>query len=189
MPSCPVVVGAITSCDCCPWCRRARSRPIETWGRRCGPGRDGSESGRSVERSRLAWLSNRLPPCWGLASERRASCRGLAVAWLKRGVSATKILELGVPATVLTRRKGRSVSMAAVMIGVDPHKASHPAVVISAAEEPLGELRVRACAAQAEQLLAWAAAWPQRTWAVEGAGGLGHLLAQQLLSAGEPVLD
>ena len=79
--------------------------------------------------------------------------------------------------------------MAAVMIGVDPHKASHTAVVIGAAEEPLGELRVRACAAQAGRLLAWAAAWPQRTWAVEGAGGLGHLLAQQLLAAGERVLD
>jgi hypothetical protein len=35
--------------------------------------------------------------------------------------------------------------MAAVMIGVDPHKASHTAVAIGAAEEPLGELRVRAC--------------------------------------------
>ncbi len=79
--------------------------------------------------------------------------------------------------------------MAAVMIGVDPHKASHTAVAISAAEEPLGELRVRACVAQAERLLAWAAAWPQRTWAVEGAGGLGHLLAQQLVAAGERVLD
>jgi transposase len=79
--------------------------------------------------------------------------------------------------------------MAAVMIGVDPHKGSHTAVAISAAEEPLGELRVRASAAQAERLLSWAAAWPQRTWAVEGAGGLGHLLAQQLLSAGERVLD
>ena len=73
--------------------------------------------------------------------------------------------------------------MAGVMIGVDPHKASHTAVAISGAEEPLGELRVRACAVQAERLLAWAAAWPERTWAVEGAGGLGHLLAQQLLSA------
>ena len=79
--------------------------------------------------------------------------------------------------------------MAAVMIGVDPHKASHTAVTISAAEEPLGELRVRACTAQAERLLAWAAAWPERTWAVEGAGGTGHLLAQQLLAAGERVLD
>src|SRR6201993_4145083 len=74
--------------------------------------------------------------------------------------------------------------MAAVMIGVDPHKATHTAVAISAAEEPLGELQVRACAAQAERLLAWAAAWPQRTWAVEGAGGLGHLLAPQLPGAG-----
>ena len=79
--------------------------------------------------------------------------------------------------------------MAAVMIGVDPHKASHTAVVISAAEEPLGGLRVRACGAQAERLLAWAVAWPERTWAIEGADGTGHLLAQQLLAAGERVLD
>jgi transposase len=69
--------------------------------------------------------------------------------------------------------------MAGVMIGIDPHKASHAAVAISGAEEPLGQLRVRA----AERLLEWAAAWPERNWAVEGAGGLGHLLAQQLLSA------
>ena len=34
--------------------------------------------------------------------------------------------------------------MAAVMIGVDPHKGSHTAVAIGPAEEPLGELRVRA---------------------------------------------
>jgi transposase len=47
----------------------------------------------------------------------------------------------------------------------------------------------RACAAQAEKLLAWAAAWPERTWAAEGAGGLGRLLAQQLVAAGERVLD
>jgi transposase len=77
----------------------------------------------------------------------------------------------------------------AVMIGVDPHKASHTAVAIDVTEEPLGELRVRACSAQAEQLLAWARAWPERAWAVEGAEGVGHLLAQQLLSAGERVLD
>jgi transposase len=79
--------------------------------------------------------------------------------------------------------------MAVVMIGVDPHKGSHTAVAINAAEEPLGQLRVRASAVQAGRLLAWAQAWPGRTWAVEGAGGLGHLLARQLLSAGERVLD
>src|SRR5436190_6694677 len=79
--------------------------------------------------------------------------------------------------------------MTAVMIGVDPHKGSHTAVAIDAAEEPLGKLRVRASAGQAQRLVAWAAAWPERTWAVEGAGGLGHLLAQQLVAAGERVLD
>jgi transposase len=62
-------------------------------------------------------------------------------------------------------------------------------VAIGAGEEPLGELRVRACPSQAGKLLVWAAAWPERTWAVEGAAGLGHLLAQQLVAAGEQVLD
>jgi hypothetical protein len=75
--------------------------------------------------------------------------------------------------------------MAAVMIGVDPHRASHTAVVIGAAEEPLGEVRVRACAVQAERLLVWAAPWPERAWAIEGADGVGHLLAQQLLAPDE----
>ena len=79
--------------------------------------------------------------------------------------------------------------MAAVMIGVDPHKGSHTAVAIDGREVPLGQLRVRAWAGQAQRLVAWAAAWPERTWAVEGAGGLGHLLAQQLVAAGERVLD
>ena len=79
--------------------------------------------------------------------------------------------------------------MAAVMIGVDPHKGSHTAVVIDQAEMALDQVKVRACTAQAERLLAWAAAWPERTWAIEGAGGLGHLLARQLVAAGERVLD
>jgi transposase len=79
--------------------------------------------------------------------------------------------------------------MAAVMIGVDPHKGSHTAVAIGADEVPVGLVRVRACAAQAERLLTWAKSWPERTWAVEGAAGLGHLLAQQLVAAGERVLD
>jgi transposase len=79
--------------------------------------------------------------------------------------------------------------MAAVMIDIDPHKGSHTAVAIGADEEPLGQVRVRASAAQATRLVAWAADWPARTWAVEGASGLGYLLAQQLVAAGERVLD
>ena len=79
--------------------------------------------------------------------------------------------------------------MAPVIIGAGPHKGSHTAVAIDGAEAQLGSLRVRASAGQAGRLLEWAAGWPERTWAVEGAGGLGHLLAQQLLAAGERVLD
>ena len=40
-----------------------------------------------------------------------------------------------------------------------------------------------------QRLMSWAVQWPERTWAVEGAGGLGYLLAQQLVGAGETVLD
>jgi hypothetical protein len=53
----------------------------------------------------------------------------------------------------------------------------------------LGQLRVRASGRQAERLLEWAGGWPRRTWAIEGARGLGLLLAQQLIAAGAHVLD
>jgi transposase len=79
--------------------------------------------------------------------------------------------------------------VAGVMIGVDPHKGSHTAYALDQHEKRLGELRVRASATQVEALLDWAAGWHKRTWAVEGARGLGHLLAQQLIAAGERVVD
>ena len=79
--------------------------------------------------------------------------------------------------------------MAAVVIGIDPHKASHTAVAVDERELALGDVRVRATAMQSERLLAWAAQWPQRTWAIENAAGLGYLLAQQLVMAGERVVD
>ena len=56
-----------------------------------------------------------------------------------------------VPATVSPTRSWdweEGIAVVAVMIGVDPHKASHTAVAINATEEPLGELRIRACAAK-----------------------------------------
>jgi transposase len=95
------------------------------------------------------------------------------------------------PAAVVSfvRKRGRGSFVTAVMIGVDPHKGSHTAVAVGTDERQLGRLRVRASAGQAEQLVEWAAAWPERTWAVEGAAGLGHLVAQQLVAAGERVLD
>ena len=56
-----------------------------------------------------------------------------------------------------------------VMIGIDPHKASHTAVVIDNTESVLDELRVRACSKQTDQLRAWAAPFPDRVWAIESA--------------------
>jgi hypothetical protein len=81
------------------------------------------------------------------------------------------------------------MAAAAVMIGIDPHKASHTAAAVDGAEKTLGKIRVNAGADQADRLMEWAAGWPDRTWAVENATGLGHLITQQLLAAGEQVLD
>ena len=76
-----------------------------------------------------------------------------------------------------------------IMIGIDPHKASHTAVAIDNTEHVLDELRVRACAKQTDQLRTWAVPFPDRVWAIESARGLGYLLAQQLVAAGETVVD
>jgi transposase len=76
-----------------------------------------------------------------------------------------------------------------VIIGVDPHKASHTAVAIDNSESELDRTRVRATRLQAQQLLAWAEPLGAQRWAIESAGGLGYLLAQQLVDAGETVLD
>ena len=76
-----------------------------------------------------------------------------------------------------------------IIIGIDPHKASHTAVAIDNTECVLDELRVRACASQTDRLRSWAAPFPDRVWAIESARGLGYLLAQQLVAAGETVVD
>jgi transposase len=76
-----------------------------------------------------------------------------------------------------------------VLIGIDPHKGSHTAVAIDRDENQLDAFRVRATKTQCEQLLAWAAPFEQRRWAIESAAGLGYLLAQQLVAAGEDVVD
>jgi len=76
-----------------------------------------------------------------------------------------------------------------ITIGIDPHKSSHTAVALDPSGRILGELRVPASRATPERFLRWAKDWPERIWAVEGATGLGHLLAQQLVARQETVLD
>jgi len=75
------------------------------------------------------------------------------------------------------------------IIGIDPHKGSHTAAVLDDHEMLVGELRVTADRRQRDRLLEFAAPFEPRTWAIEAAGGLGALLAQQLVAAGETVLD
>ena len=78
-----------------------------------------------------------------------------------------------------------------VMTGIDPHKRNHTAVAVSRCEDVLDTRLVHAGNAQVAELVAWADGLGeiQRTWAIESAGGLGYLLAQQLLAAGEQVVD
>ncbi len=76
-----------------------------------------------------------------------------------------------------------------VVIGVDPHKASHTAVAIDEAEDEVSSVKVRATRRQVEQLVRWAEPFEKRRWAIESAGGTGYLLAQQLVAHGEEVLD
>jgi transposase len=78
-----------------------------------------------------------------------------------------------------------------VMIGIDPHKRTHTAVAVNSVEDVLGERLVHANAGQVADLVSWAHGLgdSQRTWAIESAGGLGYLLAQQLVAAGEHVVD
>jgi hypothetical protein len=48
---------------------------------------------------------------------------------------------------------------------------------------------VRSKTIQVERLRAWAANWPDRAWAVKRATGLDYLRSQQLVDAGEAVID
>jgi transposase len=75
------------------------------------------------------------------------------------------------------------------IIGIDPHKGSHTAAVLDRSETVIGELRVSADRRQRDRLLEFAADFTPRSWAIESASGLGALLAQQLVAAGETVLD
>jgi len=75
------------------------------------------------------------------------------------------------------------------IIGIDPHKGSHTAAVIDSDEIVIAKLSLRADRRQRERLLQFAEPFTPRVWAVEGAAGVGSLLVQQLVAAGETVVD
>jgi len=121
------------------------------------------------------WLANEEPPV-----------RVLTAVWLERGTCTDD------PKQECPRGPDSCETtevLMTVIIGIDPHKASHTAVAIGHYEGELGRTRVRATGKQVPQLLAWAQPLGARRWAIESAGGLGYLLAQQLVEAGEIVVD
>jgi transposase len=75
------------------------------------------------------------------------------------------------------------------IIGVDPHKSSHTANVLDERGCNAGSIRIQATPSGYSAMLSWARRWPERTWAIEGAHGLGRHLAQFLLAKGEQVVD
>jgi transposase len=75
------------------------------------------------------------------------------------------------------------------IIGIDPHKGSHTAVAVDRSETVIDTICVDADRHQRSRLLEWATRFEPRTWAVEGATRMGAMLAQQLVGAGEHVVD
>lgn len=77
-----------------------------------------------------------------------------------------------------------------ILLGVDPHKSPHTAAAVAAdTQQQLSSVTVRASLPEYRRLLRWARQWPQRTWAVENANGLGRHLVQWLIARGERVID
>lgn len=79
--------------------------------------------------------------------------------------------------------------MRVITIGIDPHKSSHTAVAVDDAGHKTGQRRFVANAGTFTQLMHWCEQWPERRFAIEGAGGLGRTLAQQLAATGEAIVD
>ncbi|WP_432489678.1 IS110 family RNA-guided transposase [Kineococcus sp. SYSU DK018] len=76
-----------------------------------------------------------------------------------------------------------------VIIGMDPHKRSATIEVLAEREQVLAAGRFSTDTAGYRDMLTAGRAWPNRTWAVEGANGIGKHLAQRLVADGEQVLD
>ena len=78
-----------------------------------------------------------------------------------------------------------------VVVGVDTHKATHTAAVVSVVSgSVLGHLSVPADRGGFGRLVAWADRFgSRRVWAVEGSAGIGRHVAQRLVADGETVVD
>jgi transposase len=79
--------------------------------------------------------------------------------------------------------------VAAVIIGMDPHKLSVTIEVLDAQEQVLERGRFATDREGYRQMRAAVRRFPSRRWAVEGSNGIGRHVAQRLVADGESVLD
>jgi transposase len=77
----------------------------------------------------------------------------------------------------------------AVVIGIDPHKASWTAAAVNSGLQPIATIRVPVSHDGYRRLRKFAARWPAATWAIEGAGGLGAPLSTWLAADRIVVVD
>jgi transposase len=126
-------------------------------------------------------LENALPPSGWLPNDEAV----LPVPVLWRGSKQERHPASGVPAAASLLIEEAIV----FIIGIDPHKGSHTAAVIDGDEQFIAQLALSADRSQRDRLLRWAREFEPRLWAIEGATGTGALLAQQLVGAGETVVD
>jgi transposase len=85
-------------------------------------------------------------------------------------------------------QRGKEINMG-VLIGIDPHKVTNAVAAIDERGELLEYAVFSTNRAGLRSLARWSKRFPERRWAVEGAGGLGRFVALRLVTAGELVMD
>src|SRR5215210_9362473 len=147
-----------------------------------------SMAARSRARVRVRWSASRsISACPRCCVAPYRDAFSPAAVWRVVAQEGSASLEVGLPALAAPTTDGGE--MAAVMIGVDPAKRSHAMAVLDQGETQLGALQVGNDSAGYRDMIRLARRWPERTWAVEGAAGVGVQLAQRLVADGETVLD
>jgi transposase len=76
-----------------------------------------------------------------------------------------------------------------VVIAVDPHKASWTAAAVGASLQPLASIRVSVSREGYRALRGFARRWPNASWAIEGATGVGSPLTRRLRADSIEVID
>jgi transposase len=82
-----------------------------------------------------------------------------------------------------------SITPERMVIAIDPHKASWTAAVVDASQQPVATIRVPVSRDGYRALRRFANRWPDPTWAIEGASGLGAPLTARLRTDGIDVVD